>query len=148
MPSVVHSRRVLVVHGEPAFAATLTKAFGALGFVVDIAIDCRAAVERVKLERPTIVCVSLNLPRESGYELCEMIRNNPDLDQVQILVISDRNTPEVIAYAEEAGANAFLARPFKLDLLEEYVTAMLEVPQAATPYEAVTRAVGDGIALE
>lgn len=119
--------RVLIVHSDPAFTATLKRAFEELSFVAEVAIDCKSAIRHIGRSPPDIVCVSLNLPRDSGYDLCESIRNSPELDHVQILVISDRHSPEVVAYAEEAGANAFLKRPFRLDLLAEYVTKMLEM---------------------
>jgi DNA-binding response OmpR family regulator len=137
-------RRVLVVHDDPAFTAGLAKA---LGIVVDVAVDGRAALQAIARSRPAIVCVSLNLPRDSGYDLCEQIREDRALDQVQILVISDRHSPEIIAYAEEAGANAFLARPFTLELLATHVRTMLAMePQPRS--ERVHRRLDEGLALE
>lgn len=119
--------RALIVHSDPAFTATLKRAFEELGFVVDVAIDCQSAIRLIGRIPPDIVCVGLNLPRDSGYDLCESVRERPELDHVQILVIGDRHSPEVVAYAEEAGANAFLKRPFPLDLLTRYVQRMLEM---------------------
>jgi DNA-binding response OmpR family regulator len=119
--------RVLIVHSEPAFTATLKRTFEELGFVADVAIDVQSAIHRIGQSTPDIVCVGLHLPRDSGYDLCESIRNRPELDHVQILVIGDRHSPEVVAYAEEAGANAFLKRPFRSDLLAQYAAKMLEM---------------------
>jgi DNA-binding response OmpR family regulator len=119
--------RVLVVHGDPAFTATLTRAFEELGLVADIAVDCQSALRHIGRSAPDIVLTGLTLPRDSGYDLCESIRERPELDDVPILLIGDRHSPEVVAYAEEAGANAFLRRPFRTELLAEYVTTMLEM---------------------
>jgi DNA-binding response OmpR family regulator len=124
-----HKRCAVIIHDEPIFAATIARALGALDFLVHVVVDPQAAIVRIEQCSPDIVCVSLNLPRDSGYDLCEQIRKNPDLRHVRILLMSDRHSPDVIAHAEEAGANAFLPRPFKLDLLVSYVTAMLELPQ-------------------
>lgn len=137
-------RRVLVVHDDPAFTAGLAKA---LGIVIDVAIDGKAAIASIARSRPAIVCVSLNLPRDSGYDLCEEIRRDRRLDQVQILVMSDRHSPEVLAYVEEAGANAFLARPFTLDLLATHVRTMLAMDSQARS-EMVPRHLDEGLALE
>ncbi len=137
-------KRVLVVHDDPAFTAGLKKA---LGLAVDVAVDGRAAVAAIARNRPALVCVSLNLPRDSGYDLCEQIRTDRGLDQVPILVIGDRQSPEIIAYAEEAGANAFLARPFTLDLLARHVRTMLAIDPQARP-GAVHRGLDEGLALE
>ncbi len=137
-------RRVLVVHDEPAFTAGLKKA---LGGDVDVAVDGRAALACIARNRPAVVCVSLNLPRDSGYDLCEQIRKDRELDHVQILVISDRHSPEVIAYAEEAGANAFLARPFTFELLAKYVRKMM-APDSRSRSASFLRRLNEGLALE
>lgn len=137
-------RRVLVVHDDPAFTAGLKKA---LGVAVDIAVDGRAAVAAIARNRPALICVSLNLPRDSGYDLCEQIRTDRALDQVQILVMGDRQSPEVIAYAEEAGANAYLARPFTIELLARHVRTMLAIDPEARP-GAVHSRLDEGLALE
>jgi two-component system, OmpR family, alkaline phosphatase synthesis response regulator PhoP len=137
-------RRVLVVHDEPEFTAGLKKV---LGGDVDVAVDGRAAIACIARNRPAVVCVSLNLPRDSGYDLCEQIRKDRALDQVQILVISDRHSPEIIAYAEEAGANAFLARPFTFELLAKYVRNMLAA-DGRSRSGSIRRRLDEGLALE
>lgn len=101
-----------------------------LGFLTEAAIDCEAANRRILEDPPDVVCVSLSLPRDSGYHLCELIRRSPALHHLKIIVMSDRHSPEVIAYAEEAGANAFLKRPFKHELLAECMVTVLEEPRA------------------
>jgi DNA-binding response OmpR family regulator len=141
-------RRVLVVHDEPEFTTGVKKALG--GDVdVAVAVDGVAAIASIARNRPAIVCVSLNLPRDSGYDLCEQIRENRELDQVQILVISDRQSPEILAYAEEAGANAFLARPFTFELLAKHVKSMLAVDSRSRSRSGpIHRRLDEGLALE
>jgi two-component system chemotaxis response regulator CheY len=140
-------RRAIIVHDEPGFAAMMTKALGALDFLVDVVIDPRAAMARMEQDPPDIVCVSLNLPRDSGYELCEQIRMSPALQRVRILLMSDRQSPDVLAHAEEAGATAFLAQPFKPELLVSYVSAMLELPPRPRP-SALESHPDEGVAAE
>ncbi|MFT3768670.1 MAG: response regulator [Minicystis sp.] len=119
-------RRALVVHGAPSVSSEIAGMFRVLGFATDTAIDGRAAIRLMAENRPDIVCVSLSLPRESGYDLCEIIRGNPSLARVEIIVLSDRHSPDIVAHAEEAGAGAFLAWPFKVDVLSACVADLLE----------------------
>jgi DNA-binding response OmpR family regulator len=122
----VRDRHVLVVHDEPAFLAGVSKMFQALGFTVDDAIDPGAALARLAARRADLVCVSLGLPRGSGYDLCESIRRDARIARTRILVVSDQISPAIVAYAEEAGANAFLLRPFKIEALAECVASVLD----------------------
>jgi two-component system chemotaxis response regulator CheY len=140
-------RRAIIVHDEPGFASTLKKALGAIDFLVDVVVDPRTAIARMEEAPPDIVCISLNLPRDSGYDLCEQIRRSPALGRVRILLMSDRQSPDVVAHAEEAGATAFLPQPFKPELLVTYVSAMLELPQRPRAPEPQRQA-DEGVTLE
>jgi len=100
--------RLLLVHDEPELTHQVSAALKKLGFEVDVAIDPADAVGHVLSRLPDVVLVNLALPRDSGYELCELLRGDASLDKVPIVVMSDRYSPEDIAYAEEAGANVFL----------------------------------------
>jgi DNA-binding response OmpR family regulator len=84
-------------------------------------------------QKPDIACIDLSLPSESGYELCEYIRGQAHLIWLPILVTSERGFPEDMAHAEEAGANAFLKKPFTMQRLLKYVSALLDGPQTSRP---------------
>ena len=96
-------------------------------------MDYHGAVKLLERCRPDLVCLDIALPRESGLELCEHIRKNQLFAFVPILVMSDRCLPEDMANAEEAGANAFLKKPFKRDKLLKYVSWLLDGPYVSRP---------------
>lgn len=122
-------QRMLLVHDQPDFTDAVTRAFEDLGFEVDVAIDPGDAAARLLARRPDLVCVNLNLPRDSGYDVCELIRGDASFSKLPIVVMSDRHSPEDIAYAEEAGANVFLRLPSPskaLDSLADHLAPLLE----------------------
>ena len=129
-----HRDTVLLVTDDPELQAEMAEVLEALGCEVVVAIDHRSAVARIREHAPQLICVDLALPRDSGFDLCEFVRSDPTHVSVQILVMSDRDTPEDMADAEEAGANAFLRKPFPTEQLERYVAAMRErhVPMHTT----------------
>ena len=134
-----HRRLVLIVEDEPSIRATLKKTFNALDFEVVVAIDYKAAMEQINKRPPCLVCLDLNLPRDSGYDVCEFIRKDPLLDWVQILIISDRKSPEDMAHAEDAGANAYLKKPFTNELLVKYVRTLLGGNESRPSVRALRR---------
>ena len=138
---------VLCAVGDPALKQGIERQLKALSFEVLLMTDAEGAIRTLETRKPHLVCIDLRLPRDSGYDLCEQIRTDRGLDQVQILVMGDRQSPEVIAYAEEAGANAYLARPFTIDLLARHVRSMLAIDPEARP-GAVHRRLDEGLALE
>lgn len=92
----------------------------------------KAAMEYLKSGelKPDLVCLDLTLPDVSGYDVCEHIRRTPAIAHVPVLMVSARNLPEDKAYAEEAGANGYLGKPFTPEELEKRVRQVLK---AAAP---------------
>jgi two-component system KDP operon response regulator KdpE len=124
---------VLVVEDDPVLQRAMASALKEVGFEVATVLDYETAVRHLRERKPSLVCVDLALPRESGYELCEHIRKQQELVYVPILVTSERSFPEDMAHAEEAGANAFLKKPFPMKKLLKYVDALLDGPHSSRP---------------
>lgn len=128
--------RMLLVHDEPEFTDAVKKTFFDLGFEVEVAIDPADAVGHLLARLPDLVCVNLELPRDSGYEVCELIRGDVSLDKLLIVVMSDRHSPEDIAYAEEAGANVFLRLPSPSKSLASLATHLAPLVDGRMPASA------------
>jgi DNA-binding response OmpR family regulator len=128
-------RIALLVEDDPALQAAMKRHLEGMGLRVVASFDYRTAVRQLMAAKPDVVCVDLGLPAESGYELCEHVRRQPALGRVPLLVTSDRTFPEDMARAEEAGANAFLRKPFSMRHLEEAIRMLLQdVPAVSTPW--------------
>jgi DNA-binding response OmpR family regulator len=126
-------RVALLVEDDPAVRRRLLFGLDRLGFEVLAASDYHVAVTLLETRTPHIACVDLTLPRESGLELCEHIRRVSRLSHVPILVLSDRASPLDMAHAEDAGANAYLKKPFSMDAFDKYVITLLDGPHASRP---------------
>jgi DNA-binding response OmpR family regulator len=130
----VETKRVVVlVEDHPTQREAIRRCLAEKNFHVESAADYHGAIKVLEECVPDLLCVDMTLPRESGLELCEFIRKNQRLRFVPILMISDRSSPEDMANAEEAGANAFLKKPFTRDKLLKYVVVLLDGPHASSP---------------
>src|SRR5882672_4005951 len=110
---------VMAVVAEPQLQLSVQRQLQALSFEVILATDAESAIRTLETKKPHLVCIDLLLPRDSGYEVCEFIRRTPRLREVPILVMSDRSSAADRAYAEEAGANGFLPKPFSMNQFSE-----------------------------
>jgi len=126
-------RTIVIVEGHPSERDVIRQALVDQDFRVEVTADYHSAIGQLAKLVPHLVCCNLALPRESGFELCEYIRNESRLRFVPILVMSDRSSPEDMAHAEYAGANAFLKKPFTREKLIKYVTALLDGPHTSRP---------------
>jgi two-component system KDP operon response regulator KdpE len=126
-------RRVLLVEDDPRLEGWVVRSLAALACEVTVAVHYEEVTRHLLERAPHLAIVSLNLPRNSGYDVCELIRGTPSLAAVQILITSERSSPDAIAFAEEAGANAFLHKPFSPEQLAKYARALLEPQLAGRP---------------
>ena len=89
------------------------------------ASDAASAIDRLATCRPDMICLDLVLPDSSGYDICEFIRRHPEHRATPVLMMSDRSYPEDRAHAAEAGADAFIAKPFTEKMLRERIEALV-----------------------
>ncbi len=127
-------RTALIVEDDPDLQKAMTERLAAMDFDVRGALHYEGAVHELRAAgEPTLVCVDLELPTQSGYELCEHIRGALGLDRVPILVTSDSGFPEDMACAEQAGANAFLKKPFSMQDFDRSIAALLDRSRMSDP---------------
>jgi DNA-binding response OmpR family regulator len=128
------TRCALIVEDDPILQRAMTCHLERMSFDVACALHYAAAVGHLLVRRPQLVCVNLELPTQSGYELCEYIRGPLGLAHLPILVTSHSGFARDMASAEEAGANAFLRKPFTMHQLTRYVDALLGDVHRSEPY--------------
>lgn len=126
-------RTALVVEDDPRLLEATTQWFESMYFRVLSAKHFDAAVVHLAEFHTHVVCVDIELPSKSGYELCEYIRGPLGLSRLPIIVTSERGHAEDRAQAEEAGANAFLQKPFSLRQLTRSVESLLDRAPSRLP---------------
>jgi DNA-binding response OmpR family regulator len=130
----VGTRTALLVEDDPELlAAMVAYVKTMLRLDVHTAHDYLSAIHQLETHTPDIISVDLQLPRESGYELCEHIRSVARLARLPILVTGEEALPQAMAQAEEAGANAFLEKPFSMVSLVRNLSALLDRPKMSRP---------------
>jgi DNA-binding response OmpR family regulator len=119
------TRTVLVVEADPQLRKSMSVQFERMDFHVLSASHYDGAVHLLARGDLHIVCVDVQLPSKSGYELCEHIRGSLGLVELPILMTSEYGSPEEMAYAERAGGNAFLHKPFSMRQLANCIESLL-----------------------
>ncbi|HXN33132.1 MAG TPA: response regulator [Polyangiaceae bacterium] len=107
-------RAALIVEDDPQVQKAMSRQLALLDFCVLTACHYDAAVRHLAECELQVVCIDVELPTRSGYELCEHIRGSLELAELPILMTSDYGSPQDRAYAEDAGGNAFLHKPFSM----------------------------------
>lgn len=71
---------------------------------------------------PDVIVSDLLMPEMDGIALIKAVRSNPDWSKIPFIVMSAFDSPEDQLSAIEAGADAFLVKPFALDKFRALLT--------------------------
>jgi len=108
-------RKVLVVDDSPTIIKFVAFSLKSNGFEVISAADGMDALEKLShLEAGVdLVITDLNMPNVDGYELIATLRQNPRFRQLPIIILSSEESEQDKAKGRQAGADAYLVKPFK-----------------------------------
>jgi DNA-binding response OmpR family regulator len=95
------------------------------GFRVVQAVDGDAALEAVRTHRPTVAVLDVMMPKRTGYEVLATLREDPALAGVKVILLSARVQESDVERGIDAGADAYLAKPFKAGELVAKVQELL-----------------------
>jgi two-component system KDP operon response regulator KdpE len=110
------------------------------GYEVQVANDGESALHGLKSWKPDLVITDLSMPKMTGIELCENIR---DRSQVPIIVLSVRGEDKNKVEALDKGADDYVTKPFSINELLARIRACLRRVSLSEQESAEPIAAGD-----
>ena len=80
---------------------------------VDVAASGEEALVYLKKTHPDVVIVDLHMPNVNGYDIINFMRNDENLKQITIIIITAN--PSALATPEAKMADAFLTKPIDIN---------------------------------
>lgn len=123
------TKTVLVADDEPNIVISLEFLLEQGGYRVLVARDGHEALETIEREVPDLVLLDVMLPRVSGYDVCQRIRQNPAWAQMRIIMVTARGRELEVAKGMALGADAYVTKPFSTrELLDQIRQQLGEAP--------------------
>jgi DNA-binding response OmpR family regulator len=95
------------------------------GFEVATAADGEEAVAIARARRPVLAVLDVMMPKRTGYEVLAELRADETLREMKVILLSARVQEGDVARGMDAGADAYLAKPFKAQDLVSAVEELL-----------------------
>jgi CheY-like chemotaxis protein len=86
-----------------------------------------AALEKAREIMPDIILADVVMPGKTGYEVCEEVRRDPDLNHLPLLLLTGAFEPFDEDKARLSGADDFISKPFESQQLMEKVKSLIEL---------------------
>lgn len=105
------SKKVLVVDDEKIIVKGLKYGLEQDGMIVDVAYDGEEALEKIKSNDYAIILLDLMLPKLSGMEVCQQVREFSD---VPIIMLTAKGEDMDKILGLESGADDYITKPFNI----------------------------------
>ncbi len=104
-------RKVLVVDDSQDTLNILEAVLRRDGFKVQVASNGEDALRKIKEAPPHLVLLDMMMPKMDGLEVCRILKSDPGLSQIPVLMFSAKDDPAVRKRALQLGASAFIEKP-------------------------------------
>ena len=117
--------RILVVEDDPDVALLVSTRLRRASHEVSTASDGQAGLDAVRSERPDLVVLDWMMPRLTGIQVCQAIREDPDVAHTRVVLLTARAQDQDMAAAYAAGVDDYILKPFDAKDLVARVDALL-----------------------
>jgi len=119
------TKKILIADDEVNIVISLEFLMKREGFEVVIASDGEEAIAKIREEKPDLVLLDVMMPRKTGFEVCQEVRSNPELQDLKILMLTAKGRDTEVAKGMALGADEYMTKPFSTHELVERVKGLL-----------------------
>lgn len=113
-------QRVLIADDEPNIVISLEFLMEKSGYEIRTVANGDDALRAAREFRPHLLLLDIMLPLKNGFEVCQVIRESPELKAVKIIMLTAKGRETEVAKGLALGADAYVTKPFATrELLEE-----------------------------
>ena len=121
---------ILVIDDEPAFCDLLKTFLESEGHTVQVTTTAEAALEYLEQGRPELVLMDVRMPDINGLELLPQIKASAR--DSHVIVITGLNDYRIADLLYEAGADGYLTKPLRLDILAHTISRLTHHRQVSS----------------
>jgi CheY-like chemotaxis protein len=103
---------IVVADDDEAVRFLVAATFSRRTYRLVQAADGDQALEAARRERPRVVLLDVLMPGPDGYEVCRRIKADPGLRDTAVVVVTSRVDDDARRRVQEAGADAYVPKPF------------------------------------
>lgn len=119
-------KTVLVVEDNEDFSHFLSQELDRIYNKVLTAKDGIEGAMMAEAENPDIIVSDVMMPRMNGTDMCRRIKENIETSHIPIILLTAWSTDEGRAAGYKAGADAYIAKPFDMEVLLARISNLLE----------------------
>ena len=129
------TNRVLMADDNAANCGLLEAYLAQLDCEIEFATDGQDTLDKVESFGPDLILLDVMMPRLSGFEVCKILKDDPEKRRIMILMVTALNEIGDIERAVNAGTDDFLSKPVNQVELLKRVENMLKLKDVTDEVE-------------
>lgn len=121
----MHKDKILLIEDEEDIASLIKLQAELSGYKMLVETDGLNGLRAVERERPDLLILDIMLPGLNGLDVCRKVKNNNELKQIPIILISAKSEELDVVLGLELGADDYVTKPFSPKVLFSRVKAVL-----------------------
>ena len=119
-------KKVLIADDEPNIVVSLEFLMQQCGYEIHTVANGNDALRVAREFRPDLMLLDIMLPLKNGFEVCQVMRETPELNRVKIVMLTAKGRDIEVTKGLALGADAYITKPFATRELLETVKRLLE----------------------
>ncbi len=124
---------VLVIDDEPYLVRAMSYLLSHEGYTVETASDGGEGIERARALRPQVVFLDIMMPILSGYDVCQLIRDDPSLADTYVIMLSAKGQQVDRERGLLGGADEYMTKPFSPREVAQRLRTLIETGKIRIP---------------
>ena len=124
------SMKILICDDEPYIRMLLEQTLEDLedeGVEILIASNGQEGYDLIVEEKPQLVFLDVMMPKMSGFEVCSKVKQQPELKDIHIVLLTAKGQEADKEKGLSLGANEYITKPFDPDNLYDYACEQLGI---------------------
>ena len=122
--------KILIVDDDPVSGIILEGYLQPDNYQIHYVDNGKKALKLVKDIKPELVILDIMMPGISGFEVCNILKNDKDTKHIPVLFITALSDTDSHKRGIESGGEGFLVKPFDEGLIRAYVKTFLKTKKA------------------
>lgn len=103
-------KKIVIAEDDRFISEMYATKLSAEGFEVEVANDGKEAIDAIEKIKPEIVLLDIMMPKLDGIEVLKKVRDNKELKDVSVIVLTNANEKDHVSKAMSIGADGYLIK--------------------------------------
>lgn len=119
-------KKILIADDEEDVKVVVQLFLESKGYDIVTAYDGLDAMDRAREEKPDLIILDVMMPIIDGFEVCKKLKEDPDLQDIPVVMLSASSHAESKQRGLEVGAVDYIVKPFDPEKLQAIIEGILK----------------------